>query len=90
MININTDSSMNNVNVDRQQFPAELLSIMEKSTKSITLDTSFKSTEGINIAEFRKVLNHLNDSELSAALLYDFLQTKAREEMNWGTSITAF
>jgi len=76
-------------NNDSQRAPVELLSIVAKPSKSVQIDTSFKSTEGISIVELRKVLNQLNDSELSSSLFYEFLQAKTNEEMNWQHGITA-
>ncbi|WP_019026100.1 hypothetical protein [Colwellia piezophila] len=90
MNDINTNKSINSLNVDTQRTPVELLSIVGKSTKSVTIDTSFKSVEGINIVELRNILNQLNDKALSSALFYDFLQAKTNDEMNWDHNITAF
>ncbi len=89
MNDINVRKNLSSLNNDAQRTPVELLSIVAKPSKSIQIDTSFKSTEGINTVELRRVLNQLNDSELSASLFYEFLLAKTNEEMNWQHGITA-
>ena len=69
MNDINVNKSLNH---ESQRAPVELLSIVAKPSKSVQIDTSFNSTEGISIVELRKVLNQLNDNELSASLFYEY------------------
>jgi hypothetical protein len=90
MNDFNANKSISKLNIDSQHTPVELLSITEKTSKSVVIDTSFKSSVGINIIELRKVLSQLNDTKLTSALYNDLLQTKANKEVSWENNITAF